>query len=96
MKCEYCPKQFNDDITSLAIMSFHQVIHHERDINIKNPNLIYDLDLVLVKTHCRNGHEYIPSNLVKSKIGNRICKTCAINAHRRWNKKHRSVRESGK
>jgi hypothetical protein len=41
----------------------------------------------VVKTNCRNGHEFIPQNTGRDQNGHRYCRTCSAEATRRHRRK---------
>ena len=53
--------------------------------NILRSNSIASLNRK--KTHCKNGHELIPENLLKDKTGRRVCKNCRMIYKREWRDK---------
>ena len=58
MKCEYCPKEFIDNMDGLAIKTFHEILKHAREIHKD-----YDKDNII------SGQEWYISHPHQNKHG---------------------------
>jgi formylmethanofuran dehydrogenase subunit E len=72
----------NNSIENLKLMTQSEhVAEHRAELNeAKKKNYVE-------KTHCPKGHEYAGENLAVNKLGRKVCRTCAREAHRAWEAK---------
>ena len=58
MKCEYCPREFLDNMDGLAIITFHEILKHAHEIHKD-----YDKDNII------SGQEWYISHPKQNKHG---------------------------